>query len=253
MQISRSAAASSRQETRLRFTLSHWCLWQSEAVPPGNVWPAGEALASNEGLADVGFLPLTQRRRLSPLAMAACAVAWNCRRIGGDMPTVFFSRHGESQYYFEMLEGMARGEGVSPSRFSLCVHNAIAGLFSFQSASFQPYRCLAGGNEGLFGAFLEGAITLLEVPKVMLVCYEQPLPKAYQAYFATTPITRALGMVLSRAGEAGPQLNLARTSAGEPVHFDDDAEQLTRAILEDRRTGTCRLERSVWHWSLDGV
>ncbi len=89
---------------------------------------------------------MMQSRRLSPLAGAVSAVAWHSRQQCGDMPAVYFSNHGESQYYFEMLQGIAQGDDVSPSRFSLSVHNAIAGLSSFHSASYLPYVCLAGGT-----------------------------------------------------------------------------------------------------------
>jgi hypothetical protein len=111
------------------------------------------------------------------------------------MPAVFFSSHGESQYYFEMLHGIAAHEDVSPSRFSLCVHNAIAGLSSVHSASFEPYVSLSGGEEGVFAAFLEAGGLLLETPQVLVVWYEQPLPDAYRAYLTTSETTWALAMV----------------------------------------------------------
>jgi len=247
------ATESSIKETRLGFTLQHWCLWQSEEPPPGDHWPGGEVLPCNGGSADVGFLPMMQSRRLSPLARAASAVANHCRQNNGDMPSVFFSGHGESQYYFEMLHGMAAREEVSPSRFSLCVHNAIAGLSSFHSTSFLPYVSLSGGTEGMFAAFLEAAGILLETPKVLVVWYEQPLPEAYRAYLATSEITWALAMVLSRAGNPGHQLRLARRQGKGLSTAEDSALSLVQAILENRRSSVCHLDRSIWQWSLDDV
>ncbi|BBL71852.1 beta-ketoacyl synthase chain length factor [Methylogaea oryzae] len=237
------------RETQLCFTLEHWCLWRSEATPSAGCWPAGEVLPCNGGAADVGFLPMMQRRRLSPLGRAASAVAWRCRQVGGDMPSVFFSRHGESQYYFEMLEGLAAGEEVSPSRFSLSVHNAIAGLCSFHGDSFQPYVSLAGGTEGLFAAFLEAAGLLLESPRTLVVCYEQPLPGAYRDYAASPRITWALGMVLAGGG-TGPKLRLARVG-GAVGDADADEPGLVQAIRQGRRSGCSRPGSSVWRWSLD--
>lgn len=200
----------------------------------------------------MGFLPMMQRRRLSPLARAACAVAWHGRQAAGDMPTIFFSRHGESQYYFEMLQGMAAGEPVSPARFSLCVHNAIAGLFSYQSQSFLPYVSLAGGTEGLFAAFIEAAGQLQEVPQVMLVCYEQPLPPVYQNYVASPGLTWALAMVLGRAELTGLCLRLSRERSTGACSRQP-ALDFVRAIVSGRRNGMTALERSAWHWSLEDV
>jgi hypothetical protein len=245
------ASATGAQESHLCFTLKRWCLWQSEEVPTAACWPGGEVLPCNGGNADVDGWPLMQRRRLSPLARAASAVASRCRQQSADMPAVFFSSHGESQYYFEMLQGLAVGEGVSPSRFSLCVHNAIAGLCSVHAASFQPYVSLAGGTEGLFAAFLEAGGYLLDAPRVLVVCYGQPLPEAYQPYLASAKTTWALALRLAGANEIGLKLRLARRSTAGPAAEEDGAPGLVQAILDGRRGGQCRLERSIWRWSLD--
>ena len=205
------------------------------------------------GSADVSFLPMMQRRRLSPLARAACAVAWHCRERAGDMPTVFFTNHGESQYYFEMLQDMAAGEAVSPSRFSLCVHNAIAGLYSLQTGSVLPYVSLAGGTEGLFGAFIEASGLLLEVPQVLVVCYEQPLPQVYQAYLTVEKKTWALAMVLARPGTSGYCLRLAREANTGSKSLDQQQTDLIQTIISGRRSGFQQLEKSIWHWSLNGA
>lgn len=235
----------------LDFTLQHWCAWQSgPASAAAEAWPGGQTLPHQNGNADVGFLPMLQRRRLSPLARAACAVAWHCRRARGDMPAVFFSRHGESQYYFDILSGLAAEGSVSPSRFSLSVHNAIGGLHSLHSESFQPYVALAGGGEGFFTPFLEAAGLLLEAPQVLAVWYEQPLPEAWLSDSAPSGQTWALAMVLSQAGQTGPQLNLFREAADNTANSDDETGLLP-AMLSNRRHGSCRLERSCWHWNLD--
>ncbi|MFI3186167.1 MAG: beta-ketoacyl synthase chain length factor [Methylococcaceae bacterium] len=239
------------KETRLSFTLEHWCLWQAEETSSEAHWPGGEVLPCNRGGADVKFLPMMQSRRLSPLARAACSVAWHCRQHAGDLPSVFYSSHGESQYYFEMLQAMAGHEDVSPSRFSLCVHNAIAGMSSFHSASFQPYVSLSGGTEGPFSAFLEAGGLLLETPKVLVVWYEQPLPEAYQTNRDTAATTWALAMVLTRVGNPGQQLQLARFPGKGLSTTEDSARNLVQAILENRRSSICQLERSIWQWNLD--
>jgi hypothetical protein len=243
-------------ENHMVFTLRHWCFWQSVQAPDTDGWPDGEILPFNQGNADVGFLPALQRRRLSPLARAACAVAWRSHTEHGDMPSVFFSAHGESQYYFEMLEGMADAEPVSPSRFSQCVHNAIAGLSSVHSASYLPYVALAGGTEGLFSAFLEAGGSLLEAPQVLLVCYDQALPEIYRSYLPDCRTTWALGMTLARAGEVGRQLRLTREPAADCCALtasDQGLPNMVQAIITSQRRGSSRESGAIWHWRLDDV
>lgn len=237
--------------TRFCFSLRHWCLWQSQAVDSSRAWPGGQVLPYNDGRAEVGFLPMMLRRRLSPLARAACAVAWHARQAAGEMPCIFFSRHGESQYYFEMLENMAQGEAVSPARFSLSVHNAIGGLFGFQVQSFLPYVALAGGNEDLFGVFIEAAGQLQEAPEVMLVCYEQPLPELYRSYLPSPAMSWALAMVLARPDPSANQLTLTRTNCVTAKPDVGQASDFLQAILQGQRDGSLSLEHSVWHWGVD--
>ncbi|MCQ8105409.1 beta-ketoacyl synthase chain length factor [Methylomonas sp. SURF-2] len=243
-------AHDSSARATLSFTLEHWCLWQSKSAPIEAIWPNGRILPVLAGGADVSFLPMMQRRRLSPMARAACAVAWDCRETHGDMPAVFFSRHGESQYYLEILSGLAAEAGVSPSRFSLSVHNAIGGLHGLHAQSFQPYVTLAGGDEGFFGPFLEAAGLLLDVPQVLLVWHEQVLPAIYRAGPPSSRGLWALAMVLGGTARPGPQLKLIREATAMDADADSDAADPLPAMLCDRRSGSCRLERATWHWNL---
>lgn len=251
MAVMESTQEPGRHEIRLNFTVQHWCLWQAADilnVPSASSY--GEILPANGGIADVGFLPRMQSRRLSPLAMAANAVAWHCQQKCGQMASVFYSEHGESQYYYEMLEDMAAQEPMSPSRFSLCVHNAIAGLSSFYSNSTLPYVSLAGGTDGLFAAFLEVGGMLLEADKVLLVCYEQPLPDAYRSYLVGSETAWAFAMALGKIGDSGRQLRLTRRPDLGGAVTEGCAQQLVKSIIEGRSNSLCHLGRSVWQWGL---
>jgi hypothetical protein len=196
----------------LCFALEQWCLWQSAAFPAQACWPHGEVLPCNGGSAEVGFLPLMQRRRLSPLAKAAMAVAWPCRQGFPDLPAVFSSNHGESRHYFEMLTDLAESREISPSRFSLSVHNAIAGLYSLYGETRAPYVVLAPGQEGVSAALLETAGLLAEQPnrRVLAVWYEQPLPEAYRGYTRGPDCILALAMRLGAVSSHSPVLRLSR-------------------------------------------
>ena len=234
----------------LNFTLEKWCLWQIDQ-PPVDPWPGGEILPYHEGLADAGFLPLMQRRRLTPLARAALAVAWHCREEHEQLPAVFCSDHGESQAYFAMLNHLAGAEQLSPSQFSLSVHNAIAGLYSLYSASKAPYVALAGGQESLFAAFLEVAGMLAENPAtaVLVVWYEQPLPQVYGAYAPSPKAPLALAMRLS-CGNQGLTLRLTRHADEGKMSPTHPLEAFSQAVSVGLRQARHPLERSCWRWEL---
>jgi Beta-ketoacyl synthase, N-terminal domain len=236
----------------LDFQLDYWCAWRSQAINPPSPWPGGELLSNDHGKqAVVDFLPMMQRRRLSPMARAACAVVWPCRQRFAEMPTVFYSAHGETHIYLDMLVAMAAGEETSPSRFSLAVHNAIAGQCSFLSECVSPYVVLADSGESVFGALLEAAGWLLTEERVLVVAYEQPLPSLYRAYLDNADITWALALVLSRAKKVGLRLKLTRQSAANIVLGLDRGDVLLEAAASGLRYGSCRLQRSIWQWRLD--
>ena len=56
---------------------------------------------------------------------------------------------------------MQKGEEVSPTAFSLSVHNAIAGLFSIAYGCHQEITVIAPGQDGIAPAFIE-ALGLLQ-------------------------------------------------------------------------------------------
>jgi hypothetical protein len=163
------------------------------------------------------------------------------------MPAVFYSRHGESRHYLEMLQDLAAGQELSPSRFSLSVHNAIAGLYSLCSGSEAACASLAGSADDLFAAFLEAAGLLAEsgCPRVLLVFYEQPLPEVYRA-FATGPSrVVALALVLGAPGD-GPRLRLLRKRL-EALEPACQIERLCEAVLRGERRSAAD---AAWQWEL---
>jgi len=233
---------------RLKLALLHWCAWQASPTQSGDCWPEGVLLTGEQP--DLEFLPMMQRRRLSPLARAACATAWRCRQACGDMPSVFFSRHGESSYYFEMLTDLARGEALSPSRFSLSVHNAIGGLFGLQCASRQPYLALAGGGDDVFAGLVETAGLLLEAPRVLLVAYDQALPDVYRTPIQGPEQTWALAMVLANPGVSAPVLELCRTPDRNRPPSPDAGYALLQAASSGQLNGSVATQRALWEWRL---
>ena len=82
----------------------------------------------------VKAMPAMLRRRAGFLGKMALEVAYRCldgRGAGATtIPTVFCSRHGEVSRALALLSDLARGEALSPTAFSMSVHNATAGLLT---------------------------------------------------------------------------------------------------------------------------
>lgn len=123
------------------------CLWSINAMCGS--WPDNET-----GLED---LSPTMRRRLSPLGQKAIQVVNACT-VGLNDPTIpwiISCRHGDKSRRFNLLSSLAHGEMLSPSDFSMSVHNAIIGMFSIATGNKQTHSALAGGINSFEMGLLE--------------------------------------------------------------------------------------------------
>lgn len=160
------------------------------------------------------FVPKMLHRRLSPLAKAVFHVTELCLVNNQPIPAVFSSAHGEISKSLEMLRLIQAGQELSPTAFSLSVHNAIAGLFSIAFNNKLEITVLAPGQEGIAPAFIE-AIGLLHegADEVLLMLYDEPISDFYPTapYQLNSPTPCVLGLRIGLKG-GGMLLNLSRSS-----------------------------------------
>lgn len=184
----------SSQLMKQEFILQNWSVW-----PPleKNV---DEQLIQQELLS---VLPRMLKRRLSPLARIVFSAAILCQEENKQIPTVFSSTHGELAKSFGMMEMIEAGEEISPTAFSLSVHNAIAGLFSMAFDNKAESTVVAPGEEGIAAAFIEAAGLLQETAEqVLIVFYDEPLVKFYPSapFQLSTEKSCAAALLLSKTG-----------------------------------------------------
>ena len=80
----------------------------------------------------LAFVPAMQRRRLSPFAKISLYVANQASESQiQDLPMIFSSRHGDLHKTSDLLGELALDNELSPTAFSLSVHNAVAGYIVF--------------------------------------------------------------------------------------------------------------------------
>ena len=129
------------------FIVCDWKAWHPEwGIEDSHLLKSADQTAPEH-------VPKLLNRRLSPLAKAVFNVAESCLTDGNKLPVVFSSAHGEICKSLIMLQTIQAGEELSPTAFSLSVHNAIAGLFSIAFSNTQEITVLAPGQEGIAPAF----------------------------------------------------------------------------------------------------
>ncbi len=140
------------------------------------------------------------RRRLTRWGRMALEVATACCPVIDDTtPTIFASRNGDTHRTFKLLDSIAEGEPLSPTAFSLSVHNSSSGIFSMIKQIFGPAIAVASGLDTLGQAFIE-ANSLLECgqDKVLLVYTDEPIAEYYLPDVDEKEMPLAIGCVLTR-------------------------------------------------------
>ncbi len=197
------------------------------------------------------YVPKMLQRRLSPLSRAVFNAADQCIKDGKTAPVVFSSAHGEICKSLDMLKTIQADDELSPTAFSLSVHNAIAGLFSIAYGNSLEITVIAPGLDGIAPAFIEALGMLHEgAEEVLIILYDEPIANFYP--IAPFNLNAAFPCVLG--------LKIALNGDGLPMQFycstesRDDGEQpvqimaLLKFLLAEELALTLGNQGHSWAW-----
>ncbi|CAB5697265.1 beta-ketoacyl synthase chain length factor [Aeromonas sp. s3] len=192
------------------------------------------------------LLPMMMARRLSQGARLAVQVGLSLLARHQVDSAIFVSRHGELARSMALLQALADGQALSPTDFSMSVHNTAAGLCSIQGKAAIPMSSLAAGENSLMAGLTE-AVGALQAGarKVLLVAFEGPVPEFHRPWLAEEAPPHALGLVL----EGGEQWCCEGVSpavdAARPL---PQSLALWRALLLGEPTLILGDDRQAWRW-----
>ncbi|HBA65592.1 MAG TPA: hypothetical protein DCZ48_05320 [Methylococcaceae bacterium] len=214
------------------------------------VWPPFPPESANPGpwLANV---PPMLKRRLTPLAKTVFCAVDQCLDEDVMVPAVFSSAHGELAKSLAMMEMLEAGEEISPTGFSLSVHNAIAGLFSMAWKNKLQCTVLAPGEEGMAPAFIEGLGLLHEgAEQVLLVFYDEPLPAFYPSspYRLSSDTSCALALLIAKGGAGQALTMFSSASTGNDGEQPVQLPAFIRFLTEPQTRLTFCTPRRNWSW-----
>ena len=236
------------------FSVASSAAWAPHIETPDEwlVWAFDDRPIAGRSTPSIRPMPSILRRRAGFLGKMALEVAYQCLGARTGVPTVFSSRHGEASRSADLLLDLARGLPLSPTSFSLSVHNAAAGLFSIARGDRAPNMALAAGTSSVEHAVIEACGLISEgAPAVLLVVYDCPLPALYsefedcheQPYAWAWLMEPAADEVLSLRWEAGSDVcppRSKRTPPGlEVLRFYLRKDSALERICNERR----------WLWS----
>lgn len=221
------------------FTIAAWSECSDCQAESGNPSPTLVAV------------PKPLQRRLTPLAKCVFHAIGHCVEPNEALPAVFSSAHGEIGKSLRMLEALQAGEPLSPTAFSLSVHNGIAGLYSMAYGNRQEISVLAPAAGGLGPGFIEALGMLREGrPHVLLVFYDETLPSFYpvEPFRLSAGASYALALKLAAGGDG---LRMCFGLAEDSRHDGEQSLQLPAFIkfLASTQNELCLGDQGrSWQW-----
>lgn len=249
----------------LTITIKAWSAWAPGLDTPEDWqhWAAGRKSIGGDpdnghnSLPNVQAIPAMLRRRLSSLGKVALATAMPLlEQVTTPTPTVLVSRHGDLNRTVTLLTDLARAEELSPTHFSLSVHNAIGGLLSITRNDPSSITALACGFDDVSTALLEAQAILSErgCGQVLCLIYDEPIPAVYRQETLILPthpyaVALMLGAEASSASDICVNLQLEAGHTEVTEGEEPQALTLVRWLLSDTASLHLPGPRNCWLWS----
>ncbi|MDI4635516.1 beta-ketoacyl synthase chain length factor [Pelomonas sp. V22] len=240
------------------FRVRRWAAWAPglQTQEAWGAWLAAPAwpLPAKEAVAPLAEVPAMTRRRIDPLGRAALQVAWWAQGDAPTGPVVFASRWGEIARSVALLKQLAEGEALSPTSFSLSVHNASSALYSIARGDTANYSALSAGPASAAAGVCEALGLLADgAPQVLVVSVEGELPEPYQSFEKQPGPLRAWAALLESA-DSGLRLRATppeTVTDGEPAWLPPDLATL-RFLAGSAPSWEQRGSAGGWSWSRHG-
>ena len=210
-------------------TRADWQLWLANPV----------AIAQPLGKLAMPGVPALLRRRFSTLGKGAMAAAMPLVEDVAEIPSIFASRHGDTPLSLSLLQAIARGDPMSPTSFSLAVHNAISGLFSIARKDTSAVTAISAMQGLVLQTLFEAVGQLQTCERLLCVISDIPLPEFYQDHRdePAESFPWAVAMIIgNQLGETYRLESMPKSAIQDEETFAFEALGLLRLLsgLDDR-------------------
>lgn len=229
----------------ISFTISDWFYWEERFYSKDAPTPVADKKP------DLSNIPAIQRRRLPLVAKRINQFALVAKNT--ETPIIYVSQQGELSQTLAIIRSFS-GE-VSPMKFSLSVHNAIAGLLSVAHKNTQNYQAIDSLSGGIETAIIEAYCLLNQHDSVSIVYFDEDLPQPFHnlygetAHPTETPKATVLALTITK-GEAFHLEKKVSEAQNDALKTDylavsniADFLQSTNQNVLDNRYSACH-----WRW-----
>jgi hypothetical protein len=241
------------------FSVQRWAAWAPGLADKGawENWLAKPYPLPADGTPALPEMPAMMRRRVDRLGRVALQACYQAHAQAPGAPVLFASRYGELSRSVELLTQLARREPLSPTSFSLSVHNAIGALYSIARGDTSSYGAIAAGEETVEAAFTEACGLLADgVARVLVVIYDEPVPTPWEHFSEPAAFPHAWACLLgAETGESavrlgchtGPPGTVPAEAAGLPADL-----QALRFLVSGVRQWEHPVGARRWRWERHG-
>ncbi len=164
-----------------------WQQWSEDLL-----WPETASLPATPLIPAMTARRMSQSARLAVQLGLQLIAQWQPRHL------LCVSRHGELARTFTLLQKLIQQQPLSPTDFSMSVHNTVAGLTTIVGQQPLPASSLAAGVDSFHAGLLEACATLQAVSgPVLLLYFEGSLPEFYRPWVAECEPPHAVAVVLA--------------------------------------------------------
>ncbi|HHR6130427.1 TPA: beta-ketoacyl synthase chain length factor [Providencia alcalifaciens] len=216
-------------------------------------WSHGgsECIDETAPLPKCSQLPMMMARRLNNGSRLAVECGLTLYRRHQDIDAIVFSsRHGELERNQRILSELATQTPVSPTNFTMSVHNSAVGTLSIITKTTIPTSAISAGQDSFQQGLYEVLSLLLHQSKrVLFVDFDGDLPEAYNSVLPET-CTRfpyACAFLLS-SDESLTCSPMAAKAVHSSTPILPQSIQFIAGLLSDKPTFCVIGEGHVWQW-----
>lgn len=235
--------------TSLHFSVSAYAAWAPGVETPKAwlAWLNGDLSIQGEHEPPLKAMPSALRRRANMPGKMALEVAYACDESA--IPTIFCSRHGECHRSITLLSELTNKTPLSPTQFSLSVHNAAAGLYAMARTDTSNSLALSAGTSTIEHAIIEACGLLKDgASAVLVIAYDCPPPALFNTFQASTEQAYAWAWRVT----APTQTSISLTLTPNDEFYENSTETAGLAIWRFFLNNTLPLDRysngQHWHW-----
>lgn len=218
---------------------THWQTWAQEPFTIDPSAPQGKLTE----------LPMMTARRLNSGSKLAVECGLSMLRRHAIDAVLYTSRHGELERNYRILSAMAVGQDVSPTDFTMSVHNSAVGALTIAAKQPIVSSSLSAGQDTFQQGLCE-VISLLQAgyQRILMVDFDGLLPEFYHPRLPEGMPTWAFAVALVFEAGSALQCSTQGGSVGKEPPLPQSM-QFLQHYLSEKRAFTLMGERLQWHWN----